>query len=622
MRYFYIILLSLVSLASHAQTFPYRYLSPITICPSEEANCMFFDKEGLMWVGTNAGIKSYDGYQVKTYKASAFLPGILPNNTIRSIAEDHQDNLWLGTRNGLVRMNKRTGEFKTYNLPEESQRIIYTLFASKDGTLWIGTDGGLSFFDAKNETFYTYNKNNSSLIDESGYKTPLYNYSVKAILEDPNGDLLIGTWSAGLLRLHRGSHTFYSYPKLNAANSAYSLFLDKYHRLWVGTWGYGVLRIDNPLNVRNPQIHQYPYTTNNFDTYYKVVEDPITQTLWACTREGVCYLDENAPHAEWHCYKQIGSNPLNFNNDIATDGAGNIWLCTQNNGIMQVTTSPSPFKVWNLDTSNFHFPINYIYSMLTTDGDWFWLGLNPYGIALYNRKTGATYYNKEIPGFGSIDARYFTTSISGITQRDNGEIWFANNNYGVIIKPVGGEAYMLNHAQNPNILREDFVNTIFESKDKTMWIGQRSGMGLMYPNGKGCLLTMKEGNRNFTFCDIRHIAQDKQGNIWLATDNEGIIRISGNPKNAKSLKYKQYNPAHHNFAIDDATATLEDSRGRIWAISNSGGLFLYNKEEDKFEPKNQDYHLPGDRALAMMEDRYGDLWLSTDRALVHIIWGG
>lgn len=124
-----------------------------------------------------------------------------------------------------------------------------------------------------------------------------------------------------------------------------------------------------------------------------------------------------------------------------------------------------------------------------------------------------------------------------------------------------------------------------------------------------------------TSCDIRHISQDKKGNIWLATDNEGIIRISGNARNPKSFKYKQYNPDHHNFAIDDATACLEDSRGRLWAISNSGGLFLYNKVEDRFEPKNHEYHLPGDRVLTIREDEKGNLWLATDYALVNIIWG-
>lgn len=613
------ILFILLSFVAKAQTFPYRYLSPITISPTEEVNCMFFDKEGLMWVGTNAGVKSYDGYQVKTFRSNAFSPGILPNNTIRSMAEDQHDNLWLGTRNGLVRMNKRTGDFTTFFLPEESQRVIYTLFTSKNGTLWIGTDGGLTVYNPKDESFYTYNNKNSWLIDEHGNKLRMTNYSVKAIVEDANGDLLIGTWSAGLLRFKIGGHTFRRYPKLNATNSAYSLYLDKLQRLWVGTWGYGVLRIDNPANVRNPLIKQYPYSTSHFDTYYKIVEDPVTQSLWACTREGTCFLDENNPNAEWQSYNKIGDYSLNFNNDIATDGFGNIWLCTQNFGIMQVNTKPAPFKLWNMDADKTKLVINYVYSMLTNDGERFWLGLNPYGIALHNRKTGITLYNQEIPGFSSVPARVLTTSISGIAQRSNGEIWFATNSYGIIVKAEGKPAAVLTRENSP-FLKEDFVNTLFESKDKTFWIGQRSGLSVLYPDNQGVILTMKEGNNNFSTCDIRSISQDREGNVWLATDNEGIIRISGNPRNVKSLRYKQYNPTCHNFAIDDATACMEDRLGRLWAISNSGGLFLYNKEKDCFEPKNKEYHLPGDRALAIQEDKFGNLWLTTDNALIHIVW--
>ena len=617
------IFICLICFASQvkAQDFPYRYLPPITIAPTEEASCMFFDKEGMMWVGTNAGVKSYDGYHVKTYKTNAYQPGILPNNTIRSIAEDHQDNLWLGTRNGLVRMNKRTGKFKTFFLPDESQRIIYTLFVSKDGTLWIGTDGGLSYFNPKTETFYTYHNKNAWLIDENGSRKKMPGYSVKAIIEDRNGDLLIGTWSSGLMRFRRGGNTFYRYPQLNATNSAYSLFLDKHNHLWVGTWGYGVVRLDNPGNVRQPEMHQYPYSTSHFDTFYKIVHDPVTKTLWACTREGACYLEEDMPNAEWKGFTSIGNNPLNFNNDIATDGKGNIWLCTQNNGILQVNTQPSLFKLWNLDTSHTHLTINYVYSILTTDGENFWLGLNPYGIALHNRKTGKTLYNQEIPGFSDIPSRAFTTSISDIVQRSNGEIWIANNNYGVIVKPLGKPAYQITHEKHPSIIQDNFVNTLFESRDKVMWIGQRNGLSIVTPDNQGYRITMKEGKKNFSSCDIRHISQDKKGNIWLATDNEGIIRISGNARNTKSLKFKQYNPDHHNFAIDDATACLEDSRGRLWAISNSGGLFLYNKVEDRFEPKNHEYYLPGDRVLTIKEDERGNLWLTTDYALVNIIWG-
>ena len=352
------------------------------------------------------------------------------------------------------------------------------------------------------------------------------------------------------------------------------------------------------------------------------MHDPVTKTLWACTREGVCYLEEDIPNAEWKGYSSIGNNPLNFNNDIATDGQGNIWLCTQNNGILQVNTQPSIFKLWNLDKSHTQLTINYIYSILTTDGENFWLGLNPYGIALHNRKTGKTLFNHEIPGLANIQQRALTTSISDIAKRSNGEIWFANNSYGVIVKPAAEKpAFLLTHETHPSIIQDNFVNTLFESDDKIMWIGQRNGLSIVYPNNQGTAITMKEGKKDLTSCDIRHISQDKEGNIWLATDNEGIIRISGNARNPKSLRCKQYSLAQRNFDIEDATACLEDSRGRLWAISNSGGLFLYNKVKDKFEPKNQEYHLSGDRMLTIKEDENGNLWLTTDYALVNIVWG-
>ena len=241
MRTIYLILTFVCCIIAKAETFPYRSIASFNISPASESHCMILDSEGMMWVGTNSGLKSYDGYTVKSYKSNALSPGILPNNDIRSMAEDHEQNLWLGTRNGLVKINRKTGVFKTYFLPSEDQRIIYHLFVSRDGTLWVGTDGGLSYFNPENESFYTYTSRNAWRIDENGKKQRLNSFSVKCVTEDKNGDLLIGTWSSGLMRLKRGSNVFRSYPKLNDMNSAYSLFFDRNHRLWVGTWGYGVL---------------------------------------------------------------------------------------------------------------------------------------------------------------------------------------------------------------------------------------------------------------------------------------------------------------------------------------------------------------------------------------------
>lgn len=300
-------------------------------------------------------------------------------------------------------------------------------------------------------------------------------------------------------------------------------------------------------------------------------------------------------------------------------GGGNIWLCTQNDGVLQITTTPSLFRQWHLGNLQNAPTINYVNAILTTDGKWFWLGLNPYGVALYNRYTGATYYNSEIPGFGSLHDYTLTTSITSIAKRSNGEIWFAVNNYGVVIKPKEGNAFELNRS-NTKYIQEDFVNAVFESKDKTMWIGSRNGMSIVYPDNTGYFLTMKEGKNNFSSCDIRNICQDRQGNIWVSTDNEGIIRISGNTRNIRSLKYRQYCPKNGKYAINDAQKCMEDNQGRLWAISNSGGLFLYNKVEDSFEYQNRKLHLPDDQTFSIEGDASGNIWVALNKALAYITW--
>ena len=204
-------------------------------------------------------------------------------------------------------------------------------------------------------------------------------------------------------------------------------------------------------------------------------------------------------------------------------------------------------------------------------------------------------------------------------KRSNDEIWFAVNNYGVIIKPKEKEAFCLDNT-NTNYIKENFVNAVFESKDKTMWIGSRNGMSIVYPDNTGYFLTMKEGKKDFSSCDIRNICQDRQGNIWVSTDNEGIIRISGNTRNIRSLKYRQYCPKNDKYAINDAQKCMEDNQGRLWAISNSGGLFLYNKVEDRFEYQNRKLHLPDDQTFSIEGDASGNIWVALNKALAYITW--
>ena len=88
-----------------AQLVPLRIVSQTPVEGAEEARCLMFDHNGLMWIGTDQGVCAYDGYRFKAYRNDAYSPGILPNNYVLRMTEAPENRLWLGTHDGLACFN-------------------------------------------------------------------------------------------------------------------------------------------------------------------------------------------------------------------------------------------------------------------------------------------------------------------------------------------------------------------------------------------------------------------------------------------------------------------------------------------------------------------------------------
>ena len=91
-----------------AQTQPLRMMSQIPLARALDARCLLFDSYGMMWIGTEQGLLRYDGYSFHNFRSDAYSPGILPNNYVRTLTEDHDKGIWIGTHNGLVRFDMHT----------------------------------------------------------------------------------------------------------------------------------------------------------------------------------------------------------------------------------------------------------------------------------------------------------------------------------------------------------------------------------------------------------------------------------------------------------------------------------------------------------------------------------
>lgn len=159
-------------------------------------NSIIPETDGV-WVGTNGGGMRHlrpDG----TYETFVHAPddkSSISDNFVVSLIKDAQNNLWIGTQNGLNYYDRKKNTFKRFikrNKPNTlSNNSIITMFKDSKDRLWIGTDGGgLNYYNPITDKFFALNEQ-ENLTDEV----------IHAIVEDDKGDIWLST-DNGLYKLH------------------------------------------------------------------------------------------------------------------------------------------------------------------------------------------------------------------------------------------------------------------------------------------------------------------------------------------------------------------------------------------------------------------------------------
>lgn len=162
-----------------------KQITTLNGLPSDEVQKIYQDKEGFIWMATRYGLCRYDGYEVDVYKSNLYSPGLLTHNNVFCLADDCDGNLWVGTQEGVNRINKRTGEIHQYVDPDIPNNNVSCLLVTKDNRVWMGTDGGLCYYVAEKDSFVVYDGIREATGESHGV--------IKSLFEDVDGDLWIGT---------------------------------------------------------------------------------------------------------------------------------------------------------------------------------------------------------------------------------------------------------------------------------------------------------------------------------------------------------------------------------------------------------------------------------------------
>lgn len=119
------------------------------------------DKDGLIWIasGLDGGLISLNKKteEIKIYKNDRDNEKSISFNSIKSIAVDSKNNIWIGTQYGLNKFNRETEDFDRYTESEGlSNNFIYGILVDEEDNLWISTNNGISKYDIKKNKFLIY----------------------------------------------------------------------------------------------------------------------------------------------------------------------------------------------------------------------------------------------------------------------------------------------------------------------------------------------------------------------------------------------------------------------------------------------------------------------------------
>ncbi|HEX6832568.1 MAG TPA: two-component regulator propeller domain-containing protein, partial [Rudaea sp.] len=154
---------------------------------SSVVTALIEDERHQLWIGTNgAGVAQYasDGLHYFTNGDG------LAENSINTIAPDRGDAVWVGTANGLWRIDAGRVDANPLHDARTAHLSILAVYEDGAGVLWLGTQAhGLLRVDRGALTFY-------------GREQGLPNDTINSILGDESGNLWLGS-NRGVLRLAR-----------------------------------------------------------------------------------------------------------------------------------------------------------------------------------------------------------------------------------------------------------------------------------------------------------------------------------------------------------------------------------------------------------------------------------
>ena len=533
--------------------------------PTSEANAIAQSSDGFIWLGGYSGLVRYDGNTFYRYDSSSGISSVF------ALYVDDNNRIWIGTNeNGVAMLNY--DETKVYGRVEGiKSHSVRSITEDKNGNIIVGTTQGLAYVDGTTLELHP--------IDD-----PQINQEyVNNLDRDSEGNVYGLTSDGALFVLDDLAVTaFYPADKIGE-EQANSLYADPEipGTIYIGTIGSEVITAtvsDKNLTITDTRS---VLPLNNINSMVKRGDD-----LWITGTNGLGYLDDGGK------YHGLGDTPMNYSiTNAMVDHEGNLWFTSTRQGVMKIV--PDRFmdigKIAELDSRVVNSTcVNSGKLYLGTDSGLEILSAGDYskiedeltayleGVRIRCIKnddmgrlwlcthgdTGLVCYDPKDSSITSFNESngLEANRVRTVLPRSDGSVAAATGN-GVFI--VDGGKITAHYGQENGIAVPEIL-TVEEDENGVLYLGS-DGDGIYVVDGnRVSRMGVDDGLTSEVILRIKR--DDERGLMWIITSNSIEYIKDGEVKAVSQFPYS------NNYDI------FFDDNGDAWVLS-SNGIYIANVDD-------------------------------------------
>ena len=492
--------------------------------PCGEANDIAITGDGIIWIGTYAGLYRYNGREFR------WMDGFDSVRNVNCLYVDEEGRLWIGTNdNGLsIVINEQV-----VNVVDQSQGLpanaVKSIIKSSDGYYYIGTTGSMQILTLNNGMKRLNTLSEVTYADHVAADT---RGNVAAVTNDGTLFLLQQGQIISSRQLPERQATFRSCAfdpdgYLLAATSENEIFRFDVSKGWFEMTG--VMECPELLSIKNI------YFLENGE-------------MFICADNGVAYVDTNGE------YEKINTN--DFNNSIdnmLVDYQGNLWFTSSRLGLMRMAAS---------DFRDIYTTAGMDNRVVNTIAQW-----------------NGVYYFGTDKGMDAVDLKgkhrvndAMTERFAGIRIRcmtvdDQNHLWVCTHGSGLVEFDPDGTEHLYNRE---NGLFGNKARVVTQLRDGTILASGETGLGFFRDHQVVDMIAYTD--TRITSNTVMTMTELPDGTILAGTDGNGIAVI-------EDRKVTRMLTRANGLSSEVILRTVLDAKtGGVFVVT-SNGLCYMNTDE-------------------------------------------